>query len=328
MQRTTGRRRKRADRLARRLFYPVEYLVVRGAVAALQSLPIDVAYAVGRALGRAACRLDARHRTVADAQLARVYGDSLDDESRERLIGRIYENLGQNVVDLAFMARFLRRDNVHRFISLHGSVEETFDLARRRGCIFVSGHLGNWEVLGAALALFDVPLRSIARPLDNPYLDAFLLSIRQALGQKILGKRGAISNMVRVLKDRGYLGVLVDQDARHHGVFVDFLGKQAATTSSVATLAYKFDLPIIAGYCRRVGRGFRFEVRVAPPLYPDPAKPRDEEVRRLTQSYTDLIAAFVLETPDQWLWVHRRWKTRPEGEADAALRPSFAGAAS
>jgi len=327
MQRSRAKRRKRANRLWRRLFYPVEYALIRGAVAALQALPMETAYAVGRVLGRLAYRLDARHREVALQQIERVYGADLDRTKREGIARGLYENLGQNVVDLAFMPRVLRHATLRRLIPLTGAVKESLATIGDRGALFVSGHIGNWEVLGAAMALYGFPLHSVARPLDNPYLDAFVLATRQVFGQRIVEKHGALASMARVIKSGGCFAVLVDQDARHHGIFVDFLGLPAATTSSVATLAHRYGVPILIGYARRVAPGFRHEVRVSEPIFPDPALSRDEDVRRITQAYSDKIAGFVRESPDQWLWVHRRWKTRPEGEAPAAAPPAPAALA-
>jgi KDO2-lipid IV(A) lauroyltransferase len=178
------------------------------------------------------------------------------------------------------------------------------------------------------MALYGFPIHSVARPLDNPWLDAYVLAMRELFGQRIVGKHGAIASMSRVIKSGGCFAVLVDQDARHHGIFVDFLGSPAATTSSVATLAHRHGVPILAGFIRRVGSGFRHEVRVAEPIFPDPSLGRDEDVRRLTQAYTDLIADVVRKNPDQWLWVHRRWKTRPEGDGAPVADGTLAEAAS
>lgn len=329
MQRTTAKRRKRANRLWRRIFYPFEYALVRGAVAVIQSLPMESAYAVGRALGRLAFRLDARHRELALSHLAAVFGDAVSPSERRAIVVRLYENIGQNVVDLAFMPRVLRPATLGSFVTLTRDVRESLAALCGRGALFVSAHIGNWEVLGTAMTLFGIPLHSVARPLDNPYLDAFVLATREMFGQRIVGKHGAIASMARVIKSGGYLAVLVDQDARHHGIFVDFLGIPAATTSSVATLAHRYGVPILAGYIRRLGPGFRHEVRIGEPIFPDPGLPAEEDVRRLTQAYTDQIGRFVRETPDQWLWIHRRWKTRPEGESvpPFASAPSLAEAA-
>lgn len=327
MQRTTAKRRKRANRLWRRVFYPVEYAIIRVAVAFIQALPMETAYAVGRVLGRLAFRLDVRHRDVALAQLAAVYGDGVSEEERVGITRRLYENIGQNVVDLAFMPRVLRAETLRGLVVMPESVAQSLASLAGRGALFVSGHLGNWEVLGAAMALYGFPLHSVARPLDNPYLDAFVLSTRQVFGQRIVGKHGAIASMTRVIKSGGCLAVLVDQDARHHGIFVDFLGIPAATTSSVATLAHRYGVPIITGYVRRRGNGFRHEIAGFNPIFPDPKLPLHEDVRRLTQAYTHAIGEYVRETPEQWLWIHRRWKTRPEGESAPPLFARAAGAA-
>src|SRR5262249_24727629 len=166
-------------------------------------------------------------------------GDLLTPAEREALVRRVYENLGRNLVDFAILPRILRAGRCDRFVRLADGHEDRIAAARGRGAVFVSGHIGNCAVLGIAPGLSGSPLPSVARPIDNPFLDGYAFASRQFLGQTIVGKRGALAALVPVLRAGGYAGLLVDQDARRRGIFVEFFGRPAATMSSAATLAYR-----------------------------------------------------------------------------------------
>ena len=180
-----------------------------------------------------------------------------------------------------------------------------------KGVIFVTGHVGNWEVLGYAFEFFFQPLNSIAKHLKNPFADRYLTSLREEGRQKIIFTENASRKIIRVLRDNKPLGILVDQNARENNIFVDFFGQKASTTRSVATIALKTGSPIIMGFLRRTDRKYRFKVTLSEPIQIERSGNLEKDILSLTQRYTTLIESRIREYPQEWLWMHRRWKTKP-----------------
>ena len=189
----------------------------------------------------------------------------------------------------------------------------------RRGIIMLTGHYGNWEVLGYALATLGFETTSIARPLDNPYVNDYLLGVREKQGQRIIAKKGATGEVTDVLSKGGIVGFIADQNAGPKGIFVDFFGRKASTYKSIGLLAMEYETPIVVGYARRVDDRFRFQMGVQDIIWPGDWQAQADPLRYITQRYTRAIEDFVRADPGQYLWVHRRWKTRPKGEAAEAF---------
>jgi Kdo2-lipid IVA lauroyltransferase/acyltransferase len=179
----------------------------------------------------------------------------------------------------------------------------------------LTGHYGNWEILGYILATLGFETTSIARPLDNPYVNEWLLGVRERRGQRILAKKGATEEIPGILQSGGAVGFIADQNAGSKGIFVDFFGRKASTYKSIGLLAMEYQVPVIIGYARRVGQKFHYKIGTQDIIYPADWKDRDDPLRYITQRYTSAIEAFVREDPGQYLWVHRRWKSRPKGES-------------
>jgi KDO2-lipid IV(A) lauroyltransferase len=176
----------------------------------------------------------------------------------------------------------------------------------------VTGHFGNWEMAGYLFGVFGFPPHSVARTLDNPHLDRFLRAFRERTGQKLIPKNGGYDQMLEVLGGQGVLSFLADQDAGQRGLYVQFFGRPASTHKAIALLAVEHDAPIVVGGARRLGDDFRYEV-VCEDLI-DPADFRDSPdiVKDMTQRYTSALERMVRRDPDQYLWLHRRWKHQPQ----------------
>ena len=165
------------------------------------------------------------------------------------------------------------------------------------------------------LATLGFETTAITRPLDNPYVNDWLLGVRERRGQRIIAKKGATEEVVDVLGRHGAVSFIADQNAGPKGIFVDFFGRKASTYKSIGLLAMQFEVPIVVGYERRLNDRFLFRVGATDVIYPADWKQHDDPLRYITQRYSSAIEAFVREDPGQYLWVHRRWKTRPKGEA-------------
>jgi KDO2-lipid IV(A) lauroyltransferase len=302
-------KRRHVDRTTPTFLDRVQYAALRGLVGSIRLLPLGAAYALGRGVGRLLHRLDRRHREVALENLRAAFPEKSEAERRAIALGA-FQSFALVAVEMAILGKRLDPHHWREHVE-----PRNFALVERivesgRGCVFMTGHFGNWEVLGASMALAGIPFHSVARPIDNPLADRFFVRLREQFGQKIVRKRGALREMVRVLREGGYLGLLADQDARGRGLFVEFFGRPASTEPAPAVLAVKLGVPMLVGFCHRTGR-FRFVAEAAAVLEPDPAADRDAEVRRLTQEYTACVEAVIRRHPEQWLWLHRRWKTRP-----------------
>jgi KDO2-lipid IV(A) lauroyltransferase len=180
--------------------------------------------------------------------------------------------------------------------------------------VFAASHFGAWEIEGAVGSLFGEPLTTLIRPLDNPLLDDYLNRIRMRFGQRLASNRGGLRDLLAALGEGRSVAVLVDLNMRRKGaVFVDFFGTPAATARTPALLALRAGRPIVPVFTHRLPGMFSFEIEIGDPIFPDPAaRDRDAEILRLLRETTAAVERRIRATPDQWLWTHRRWKTRPE----------------
>jgi KDO2-lipid IV(A) lauroyltransferase len=202
-----------------------------------------------------------------------------------------------------------------RHVRLH-NMEENLNLliGNNRGLIFLTGHFGNWEVVGYTMAALGFPMTAVARHLDNPYINRHVLGLRQQRGMTILDKRGATEAIPRLLEHGGSVGFIADQDAGKKGCFVNFFGRKASTYKSIALLAMQYRVPVIVGYGKRLSDDFSFEIGIQRYIYPEEWEQREDPRTWITQEYTKALEDVIREAPDQYLWVHRRWKHRPGGE--------------
>jgi len=312
-ERRDGRRNAPSPRPARSLVHLAQYAGFRGASFALGLLPLSLLYRAASLLGRLAYHVDRGHRRVARKNLDLAYGDALSPAEKRAITAQAFRNMVLVAFDVVTIGRRLRPDNVRRYGELQG-----LDLADRargeRGCaIYVTAHFGSWEAVFAALGVVGHSFHGVARPMPNAYIDRYLRRARERLGQHVVSKYGVVSELIRLLRRGESLGFVADQDARRHGIFVEFFGQPASSVTTPALLAYKFGVPIIVGHAERIDWSFRFRATVDRVLVPDTTRPRDEEVRRLTQEVASTVEAFVRGCPGQYLWLHRRFKTRPPG---------------
>jgi Kdo2-lipid IVA lauroyltransferase/acyltransferase len=185
---------------------------------------------------------------------------------------------------------------------------------KERGMIMLTGHFGNFEISNYVLGTLGFETTAIGRPLDNRYVNDWLMGVREKQGGKIIAKKGATEEVTEVLEKRGVVGFVADQNAGSKGVFVDFFGRKASTYKSIGLLAMEYNVPVVVGYARRVGDRYRFIVGAQDVIRPEDWRDVDDPLKYITQRYTKAIEDFVRKDPGQYWWVHRRWKTRPKGE--------------
>lgn len=288
------------------------YLAVRLVVGVCQALSVERSYRVADGLAALMYRVDRRHRRVAMENLERAFGGRYDEAQRDRIVRGVYRHFCRMIVEMLHIPRKLHLTNWRGRIALSGHAKVLDRLLDGGPTIMVSGHFGNWEMAGYLFGVFGFPSYSVARTLDNPYLDRFLRRFRERTGQKLIPKKDGFDQMEDVLRRGGLLSFLADQDAGPRGLFVDFFGRPASTHKAIALLALEHNAPIIVGGARRIGPGFRYEVVCEDLIEPSDWAGRTDEVKWITQRFTSALERMIRRDPDQYLWLHRRWKHQPQ----------------
>ena len=264
---------------------------------------------MGRRLGDLGYLLTPGRRKTALTNIARAFPD-LAPAARRRICRRSYQHLGLMVTELAaLLARPL--EDTLRKIRIDGLDHLRTTVDQHGGALLLTAHLGNWELLPVACQLTGYRLSVVLRPLDAPWLDRLATRMRERSAVDLIDKRAALRPVLRALASGAMVGILLDQNAaRREGVFVPFFGRPASTSKSLAVLALRTDTPIVPAFIRREDSG-RHRVVVGPAL-PRPASGDVEAaVVALTARCTEAIEAAIRATPEQWLWMHDRWRTRP-----------------
>ncbi|MFA5240135.1 MAG: lysophospholipid acyltransferase family protein [Phycisphaerae bacterium] len=230
---------------------------------------------------------------------------------------RSFEHIAMLAVDVLFTPRLVKRDNWRNY-SRYKNVERTKWLMQEgRGLLIVGAHYGNFEIVGYLMGLFGFNIYSIARPLDNKFINNYLYGVRRRMGQKIIDKKGAAELMSKTASSGATLCFIADQDAGKKGIFVDFFGRKASTYKSIGLLAATNNIPVVIGYSRRVGNRFFFEVGVERIIFPEEWAEKDNPIEWITAEYTKAIESFIRQDPSQYWWLHRRWKHRPKTESQS-----------
>lgn len=288
------------------------YLAVRLIVGIAQAMSVEQSYAFADALAALLYRVDRRHRAVAMENLRLAFGDEYDEPGRDRIVRGVYRHFCRMLMEMLHIPRKLNLLNWRDRITLKGH-EATLDCLLNGGpVVMVSAHFGNWEMAGYLFGVFGFPPSSVARTLDNPHLDRFLRRFRERTGQMMIPKRGGYEQMLGVLRGGGVLSFLADQDAGERGMFVEFFGRPASTHKAIALLAIEHQAPVVVGYARRIGPGFRYEVGCEELIDPSEWTGTADDARLLTQRYTSALERIIRRDPDQYLWLHRRWKHQPK----------------
>jgi KDO2-lipid IV(A) lauroyltransferase len=290
------------------------YVAIRLAAMLFGMFPIDVNLRTARWMGSVWFRVMRRHRERAFEHLRLAYGSALTDEQARDLALKSMQQMTMMAVEVLFVPRLINEWTWPRYVRLKG-VERAIDvLLRRQGVILVTGHYGNWELVGFMLATLGFPLTAVMRPLDNSYLNRFLMDVRARRGLRLLYKKGASASAGDVLSGGGVLGFIADQNAGHKGLFVDFFGAKASTYKSIGLLAIQHHAPIVVGCARRTSDGFQYEIECSRVIQPAEWADKDDPLAWITQEYTSAIEQCVRQAPEQYLWIHRRWKSRPRDE--------------
>jgi len=276
-------------------------------------LPRSWLLAVGRGLGSFVWRVVGFRRDVVLDNLRHAFGDTMDESQIRDLARRFYRNLGMTLMEFLAFPR-MKKSDFRELVEIQGDEHIRQLEAQGQGALLVSGHFGNWEMLGVRVALDGQKVSCIVKQQSNARVDRIQNRIRNRAGIGTIRSGGAsIKEMVRALRRQEMIALVGDQDAGPDGYFTEFLGRQASVFRGTAYFAWKLKVPILTGYCFRQPDGRHVAV-LDPPFAADPDWDEETAVARLTELHTRRLEAAIRKAPEQYFWLHRRWKTRPPGE--------------
>ena len=292
--------------------YRLEYALAWGLLKIVGALPRPLARAAGISIAWTVYALHSKLRRVGMRNLELAFPEKTRRE-RKRILHGVFTSLGRQVAEVCLFPKYTR-ENVSKTVVYEGFENFERALARGKGVLFLTGHLGAWELSAFAHSLYGYPLNIVMRPLDNPYLDKLAREYRTMHGNKAVDKDFA-RGLIAALRKGETVGVLMDTNMiASQGVFVDFFGILACTASGAARVALKTDAAVVPGFTIWDPVLQKYRLRFDPAVELIRGGNHDADVAANTAKFTKVIEDYVRKYPDQWLWVHRRWKTRPKGE--------------
>jgi KDO2-lipid IV(A) lauroyltransferase len=293
----------------------IEYAATWIGVKSLGLLPRPVARFVGSSFAATAYAFRGPLRRAAMFNLTLAFPD-WSEAQRKRVIRRMIQQIGWMAAEFSQFPRYTSA-NIEKVVVLDGF--ENFDAARRRGkgVLFLTGHMSAWELAPFAHALYGHPLHFLVRPIANRRVDALINRYRCLSGNQPIEKNKSARSILRILADGGTVGILSDHNTvLEESVFVDFFGIPASTTSGLARIALRTDAAVVPGFLSWDRERRKYRLRFEPAVELSRTGDEEHDVRENTARFTGIIENYVRANPDQWLWVHKRWKTRPPGEPE------------
>lgn len=290
-----------------------ELLAVRSFLGAVGALPLETSMKFGKSLGKFIGARFPKLTKTAKRNLEIAFPE-MPAAERERIIQGTFESLGRHLGFVSHFRKF-KHEDVRRLVEVNG--REHLDKAREtgKGVLFFTGHFGSWEIFNLLPPAFGFEMNILVRRIDNPLVEAFVDNFRTRFGAVTLDKTKAARTMFRILERGGILGILADLNVQEReGVFVDFFGVPASTTASIAKLAVKTDAIVLPAFAVWEEAKGKYVVYLEPPVEYRAKDNSDENIRDLTQNITAVVERYVRKFPEQWLWIHKRWNTRPPGE--------------
>jgi KDO2-lipid IV(A) lauroyltransferase len=275
-------------------------------------MPRSVAYRAARLVSRLGFPLVNRQRNAGLKNLAMAM-PGLSAAQRESILRSCFDNLGRLLVEFSHFPE-LNRSNISKYVVYDGYENFAEGVRRGKGVIFLTGHIGAWELSSFAHSIYGHPMKFVVREIDNPRVERLISNYRTRGGNAPVSRRNASRDILKALRNNETVGILMDQNTvREEGVFVDFFGIPAATTPAVATFALRTGAAVIPGFLIWDEALQKHRLRFDPPLELIQTGDRAQDILENTQMFNNVLEKCVRKNPDQWLWIHRRWKTRPEG---------------
>lgn len=293
----------------------IEYAFAWTIFNGLRFLPRPLALKAGQAVGALARLVLPKLHRHAETNLRLAFPE-LDQNEREEIERGVFQNLGRLLGEVTQFPKFNRR-NIESVVVYEGLENYLAAKATGRGVILLTGHIGAWELSVYAHSIYGHPMSFLARRVDNPLVEKLAERNRTRYGNRSIDKRGSVREVMKTLKSGGVVGILADLNAtREEGVFCDFFGIEACTTAGVAALALRTGAVVVPGYIVWDGKARIHRLCFEPPVETIVTGNQKEDIVINTARYTKVLEAVIRHHPDQWLWIHRRWRTRPEGEPE------------
>jgi KDO2-lipid IV(A) lauroyltransferase len=279
-------------------------------LALLNRIPLSARVWFFRRLGELAYVLDERHRRIALRNLAIAFPER-EEKGRKKIARAAFRHVGTVLAEFSFIPK-LNRQKIEKYIWIEGLEHFRKAKEKKRGILFLTAHFGNWEWMAVSFPLLTgQPAAGVFRPIDNPFLERMVGRLRSWTGNQGIPKQKAMGRILRVLKEGGTVGILLDQNvAWQEGVFVKYFGEWACTNEGLALLALKTGAAVLPGFNIRQPDG-RYRVVFEPEINLIRTGDKEHDVQANTELFTGVIERYVREYPEQWLWPHQRWKTRP-----------------
>lgn len=266
----------------------------------------------GRIVGLIFYCLDKRHRLIALTNLTTAFGPECTSTELKRIARKSFMHFGELFAEIIKFPR-LKEEKKSKLFLVEGEENLQEALSKEKGVLLFSAHYGNWEIAPYFLTKKG-KMSVVARPLDNRFLEAQLLKLRERLGTKVIYKHQATKQILQSLRGKEMVALLIDQNVlRSQAVFVDFFGKKAATTPSLAAFFLRTRSPVLPVFCYPTSSHI-YQLKIFPPIKISLEEEYDQDILKITQICTNIIEDQIRKNPYYWLWFHNRWKTRPGGE--------------
>lgn len=298
-----------------------QYLALRGVNTFVQCLSRDQNLHIAATIGSLFHRLNSRRRSRAELNIARSFPEWSQQRVRDVAEQSMQHMVQLFMVDASITPRLLTPDTWPQYVEI-GDISPMLDrMICGKPVILITGHCGNWELLGQLLAVIGYPVVALARPLDNPLINKYLLDIREARGTRIITKWGATPILQETLQNGGRVGFIADQNAGSRGMFVPFFNRLASSYKSIGLLAMRYRVPVVAATAQRLNGEYRYQLSVADSFGPEAWEDQPDPLFYITARFNRAIEQMVREAPEQYLWLHRRWKSRPRHEREGREPP-------
>jgi len=291
------------------------YITIRFFIGILKTVPRAAAYWMAESAALLVYRLDRKHHRIGMINLSIAFPNR-SQQWKEEILKRSFEQIGTHAVELSRLSGIAREEIKSRVSYETGYGLDNYLEAKKlgKGVIFLTAHVGSWELLPLAHAVLGNPLSFIVRPLDNPFLDKWIRRSRNQFGNQSISKFGSVRRLLKILHDHEDIGILIDQNVQEKdGVFVPLFGKPACTTSSAAALALKTGAPVVAGFMLPTSDKDRYLIRFYPPVVVVKTGDRERDLIENTARFVELLEDVLRLYPHCWLWGHRRFRTQPDG---------------
>jgi KDO2-lipid IV(A) lauroyltransferase len=298
-----------------------QYLALRSVAGLMQCFDAEQNLHTAAVVGSTFYRLNHKRRRRAERNIALSFPDWSGQRVRQVAERSMQHMFQLFMVDTLSAPRLITPANWPAYVRL-GDIRPILDrLVRGRPMLLLTGHCGNWELLGYALSVIGFPMSALARPLDNPLIDRYLLRIREARGLRVITKWGAMPVVRQALREGGRIGFIADQNAGDRGLFVPFFSRLASSYKSIGLLAMHHRVPVVAGHARRLDGRLRYELNCTDIITPEDWEGQPDPLFYLTARYNRAIETMIRAAPEQYLWLHRRWKSRPRHEREGRPVP-------